>query len=63
MFLEGEKMKKRKILMCKLVVLGEMKLKKELVRIICFKEGEVVLDLIGKLFGCGVYVDLDFVEV
>ena len=42
-------MKKRKIPMRKSVVSGEMKPKKELVRITRSKEGEVALDPTGKL--------------
>ncbi len=44
-------MKKRKIPMRKSVVSGEMKPKKELVRITRSKEGEVALDPTGKLPG------------
>ena len=61
--MEGEKMKKRKIPMRKSVVSGEMKPKKELVRITRSKEGEVALDPTGKLPGRGAYVDLDPAEV
>ena len=56
-------MKKRKIPMRKSVVSGEMKPKKELVRITRSKEGEVALDPTGKLPGRGAYVDLDPAEV
>ncbi len=44
--------------MRKSVVSGEMKPKKELVRITRSKEGEVALDPTGKLPGRGAYVDL-----
>lgn len=49
--------------MRKSVVSGEMKPKKELVRITRSKEGEVALDPTGKLPGRGAYVDLDPAEV
>ncbi|MBL1225624.1 RNase P modulator RnpM [Enterococcus sp. BWR-S5] len=56
-------MKKRKIPMRKSVVSGEMKPKKELVRITRSKEGEVSLDPSGKLPGRGAYIALDPEEV
>ncbi|MTD41707.1 DUF448 domain-containing protein [Erwinia sp. CPCC 100877] len=56
-------MKKRKIPMRKSVVSGEMKPKKELVRITRSKEGEVAIDPTGKLPGRGAYVALEPHEV
>lgn len=49
----------RKIPMRKCVVTGEMKPKKELIRIVRSKEGEVSLDLTGKKSGRGAYLTLD----
>jgi predicted RNA-binding protein YlxR (DUF448 family) len=51
--------KKRKIPMRKCVATGEMKPKKELVRIVCSKEGEVSIDLTGKKSGRGAYLSKD----
>lgn len=45
--------------MWKCVVIGEMKFKKELVCVVCLKEGDVLVDVMGKKFGCGVYVSKD----
>ena len=45
--------------MRKCVVTGEMKPKKELVRIVRSKEGEVSVDLTGKKSGRGAYLTLD----
>lgn len=56
-------MKKRKIPMRKSVVSGEMKPKKELVRITRSKEGEVSLDPSGKKPGRGAYVALEPEEI
>lgn len=56
-------MKKRKIPMRKSVVSGEMKPKKELVRITRSKEGEVAIDPTGKMPGRGAYVSLEPKEV
>ncbi|MEI5991972.1 hypothetical protein A5881_003511 [Enterococcus termitis] len=56
-------MKKRKIPMRKSVVSGEMKPKKELVRITRSKEGEVAIDPTGKMPGRGAYVALEPKEV
>lgn len=56
-------MKKRKIPMRKSVVSGEMKPKKELVRIVRSKEGVVAIDPSGKLSGRGAYVSLEPKEV
>ncbi|GEK88148.1 hypothetical protein SAMN04488100_10116 [Alkalibacterium putridalgicola] len=52
-------MQKRKIPMRKCVVSGEMKPKKEMVRIVRNKEGEVSIDPTGKKNGRGAYVSLD----
>ncbi|MEI5995389.1 RNase P modulator RnpM [Candidatus Enterococcus mansonii] len=56
-------MKKRKIPLRKSVVSGEMKPKKELVRITRSKEGEVAIDPTGKMAGRGAYVALEPKEV
>lgn len=56
-------MKKRKVPMRKSVVSGEMKPKKELVRITRSKEGEVAIDPSGKMPGRGAYVALEPKEV
>lgn len=45
--------------MRKCVASGEMKPKKELVRIVRSKEGEVSIDLTGKKSGRGAYLSLD----
>lgn len=50
---------RRKVPMRKCVVTGEMKPKKELVRIVRSKEGEVSVDLTGKKSGRGAYLTLD----
>ena len=49
----------RKIPVRKCVVTGEMKPKKELIRIVRSKEGEVSVDLTGKKSGRGAYLSLD----
>lgn len=49
----------RKIPLRKCVVTGEMKPKKELIRIVRSKEGEVSVDLTGKKSGRGAYLSLD----
>lgn len=49
--------------MRKSVVSGEMKPKKELVRITRSKEGEVAIDPTGKMPGRGAYVSLEPKEV
>ncbi|WP_077211560.1 RNase P modulator RnpM [Bacillus dakarensis] len=49
-------MKKKKVPMRKCVATGEMKPKKELVRIVRSKEGEVSIDLTGKKSGRGAYL-------
>lgn len=56
-------MKQRKVPMRKSVVSGEMKPKKELVRITRSKEGVVTIDPSGKLPGRGAYVALEPAEV
>jgi len=45
--------------MRKCLATGEMKPKKEMVRIVRSKEGEVSVDLSGKKSGRGAYVSLD----
>jgi uncharacterized protein len=50
---------RKKIPMRKCVVTGEMKPKKELIRIVRSKEGEVSMDLTGKKSGRGAYLTLD----
>lgn len=52
-------MQKRKIPMRKCVVSGEMKPKKEMVRIVRDKEGIVSIDPTGKKNGRGAYISLD----
>lgn len=49
-------MKNRKVPLRKCVVTNEMKLKKELIRIVRTPEGEVVIDFTGKKSGRGAYV-------
>ncbi|MEO1772891.1 RNase P modulator RnpM [Candidatus Enterococcus ferrettii] len=56
-------MKKRKIPLRKSVVSGEMKPKKELIRIAKSKEGEVSIDPTGKMPGRGAYVSIEPEEV
>lgn len=56
-------MKPRKIPMRKDVVSGEMKPKKELVRIVRNKEGAVAIDPTGKMNGRGAYVSLEPADV
>ena len=56
-------MKQRKIPLRKSVVSGEMKPKKEMVRITRSKEGEVSIDPTGKMPGRGAYVLLEPEEV
>jgi len=50
---------RKKIPMLKCVATGEMKPKKELIRIVRSKEGEVSLDPTGKKSGRGAYLTLD----
>lgn len=52
-------MKKRKIPLRKCVVSGEMKPKKEMIRIVRSKEGEIAMDPSGKLPGRGAYVSIE----
>ncbi|WP_078547054.1 RNase P modulator RnpM [Litchfieldia alkalitelluris] len=49
----------KKIPLRKCIASGEMKPKKELVRIVRSKEGEVSIDLTGKKSGRGAYLSLD----
>ena len=49
----------KKVPLRKCIVTGEMKPKKELVRIVRSKEGEVSIDLTGKKSGRGAYLSLD----
>lgn len=50
---------RRKIPLRKCVATGEMRPKKELVRIVRSKEGEVSIDLTGKKNGRGAYLSKD----
>ncbi|HEY4550948.1 MAG TPA: YlxR family protein [Bacillus sp. (in: firmicutes)] len=50
---------RKKVPLRKCIVTGEMKPKKELVRIVRSKEGEVSIDLTGKKSGRGAYLSLD----
>lgn len=52
-------MKKRKIPMRKCVVSNDMKPKKDMIRIVRSKEGEVSIDPSGKLSGRGAYLSID----
>ncbi|HZH59976.1 MAG TPA: YlxR family protein [Metabacillus sp.] len=52
-------MNNRKIPLRKCVATGEMKNKKELVRVVRSKEGDVSVDLTGKKNGRGAYITLD----
>ncbi|MCQ6280161.1 RNase P modulator RnpM [Bacillus sp. EB600] len=51
--------KPKKVPMRKCVATGEMKPKKELVRIVRTKEGDVSIDLTGKKSGRGAYLSRD----
>lgn len=51
--------RKRKVPMRKCVATGEMKPKKELIRIVRSKEGEVSIDPTGKKNGRGAYLSKD----
>lgn len=51
--------KQKKVPMRKCVATGEMKPKKELVRIVRSKEGDVSIDLTGKKSGRGAYLSKD----
>lgn len=50
---------RKKVPMRKCVATGEMRPKKELVRIVRSKEGEVSIDLTGKKSGRGAYLSKD----
>ncbi|MDR6124177.1 YlxR family protein [Neobacillus drentensis] len=50
---------RKKVPMRKCVATGEMKPKKELVRIVRSKEGDVTIDLTGKKSGRGAYLSRD----
>ncbi|MDQ0972691.1 putative RNA-binding protein YlxR (DUF448 family) [Neobacillus niacini] len=50
---------RKKVPMRKCVATGEMKPKKELVRIVRSKEGDVSIDLTGKKSGRGAYLSRD----
>ncbi|QOR68595.1 YlxR family protein [Cytobacillus suaedae] len=50
---------RKKVPLRKCVASGEMKTKKELVRIVRSKEGEVSIDPTGKKAGRGAYISLD----
>ncbi|MCM3113933.1 YlxR family protein [Neobacillus sp. MER 74] len=50
---------KKKVPLRKCVATGEMKPKKELVRIVRSKEGDVSIDLTGKKSGRGAYLSKD----
>lgn len=52
-------MKKRKVPLRKCVVSGEMKPKKEMIRIVRSKEGAISLDPSGKMAGRGAYVSIE----
>ncbi|GAK48187.1 hypothetical protein LOSG293_210110 [Secundilactobacillus oryzae JCM 18671] len=52
-------MKQRKVPLRKDIVTGEMAPKRELVRVVRDKEGQVSLDPTGKKAGRGAYVSLD----
>lgn len=56
-------MKKRKVPLRKSVVTGEMKPKKEMIRITRSKEGTVSIDPSGKMPGRGAYVSIEPEEV
>ncbi len=52
-------MKKRKIPMRRCVACNENKPKKELIRVVKDKEGNIEVDLTGKMNGRGAYICLD----
>ncbi|WP_034550250.1 RNase P modulator RnpM [Carnobacterium funditum] len=52
-------MQKRKIPMRKCIASNEMKPKKEMIRIVKNKEGEISIDPSGKMTGRGAYVSID----
>jgi len=56
-------MKSRKIPQRKCVATNEMKPKKDLIRIVRSKEGEVSVDATGKMNGRGAYLTLDLAAI
>ncbi|UXR77508.1 MULTISPECIES: YlxR family protein [unclassified Staphylococcus] len=52
-------MKKRKIPMRKCILSNEMKPKKDMIRVVQNKEGDIAADATGKLPGRGAYVSKD----
>lgn len=52
-------MKERKIPLRKCVVSGEMKPKKEMIRVVRSKEGEISIDPTGKMPGRGAYLSME----
>ncbi|MGB3161172.1 RNase P modulator RnpM [Carnobacterium sp.] len=52
-------MQKRKIPMRKCIASNEMKPKKDMIRIVKNKEGEISIDPSGKMAGRGAYVSID----
>ncbi|QCT74691.1 RNase P modulator RnpM [Macrococcoides canis] len=52
-------MKQRKIPMRKCILSNEMKPKKEMIRVVKNKEGEIFADATGKQNGRGAYVSMD----
>lgn len=52
-------MKQRKIPMRKCVVSNEMKPKKDMIRVVRSKEGEISMDPTGKLPGRGAYLSME----
>ncbi|WEG72757.1 RNase P modulator RnpM [Vagococcus intermedius] len=52
-------MKQRKIPLRKCVVSGDMKPKKEMIRIVRSKEGDVAIDPTGKMPGRGAYISIE----
>ncbi|MDM8259101.1 RNase P modulator RnpM [Limosilactobacillus vaginalis] len=52
-------MKKRKVPMRKDIITGEMMPKRQLIRVVKNKEGEVTLDPTGKKSGRGAYIAVD----
>ncbi|UXR70406.1 MULTISPECIES: YlxR family protein [unclassified Staphylococcus] len=52
-------MKKRKIPMRKCILSNEMKPKKEMIRVVQNKEGNIAADATGKMQGRGAYVSKD----
>lgn len=52
-------MKERKMPLRKCVVSGEMKPKKEMIRVVRSKEGEISIDPTGKMPGRGAYLSME----